>query len=125
MSTAGAKKKIQPRPQRPKVEEIVISKIKTKEYLDNYQYHESKDLKDKNPSVVVHIRLNDPSTGTVEGYSYSKTTKTSQGGNVSGSSATNSKTSTTKVGRRGGAGGATSTTTTTTSTKTTTARTRH
>ena len=126
LKVAGAKKKNQPRPPRPKVEETIISKVKRKEYLDNYQYHETKDLRNQNPSIVVHTRLSDPHTGTVEDYFYSKTTtRTSQGGNIGGGSATNSKTSTTRVGRRGGAGGATSSTTTTTSTKTTVARSRH
>ena len=124
LKIAGAKKKNLPR-QPKKVEETIISKVKRKEYLDNFQYHETKDLRNKKPSVVVHTRVSDPLTGTVEDYSYSKTTRTSQGGNIGGGSATNSYTSTTRVGRRGGAGGVTSSTTTKTSTKTTTARTRY
>ena len=61
-------KKNQPRSPRPKVEEAIISKVKRKEYLDNYQYHETKDLRNKNPSIVIHTRLSDPNTGAVEEY---------------------------------------------------------
>ena len=127
LKLAGAKKKAGPR---PKIEETIISKTKRKEYLDNFQYHETKDLKNAKPSVVVHNRVSDPNTGTVEETSYSKSTRVvSGGGNLRsgsglGGSATNSYTSTTKVGRRGGAGGATSSTTTKTSTRTTSSRTR-
>ena len=41
----------------PRVEERIIITKKRKEYLDNYQYHESRVLKRKNPSVVEHRRL--------------------------------------------------------------------
>ena len=127
LKLAGAKKKAGPR---PKIEETIISKTKRKEYLDNFQYHETKDLKNAKPSVVVHNRVSDPNTGTVEETSYSKSTRVvSGGGNLRsgsglGGSATNSYTSTTKVGRRGGAGGATSSTITKTPTRTTSSRTR-
>ena len=127
LKLAGAKKKAGPR---PKIEETIISKTKRKEYLDNFQYHETKDLKNAKPSVVVHNRVSDPNTGTVEETSYSKSTRVVSGGGSLrsgsglGGSATNSYTSTTKVGRRGGAGGATSSTTTKTSTRTTSIRTR-
>ena len=127
LKLAGAKKKAGPR---PKIEETIISKTKRKEYLDNFQYHETKDLKNAKPSVVVHNRVSDPNTGTVEETSYSKSIRVVSGGGSLrsgsglGGSATNSYTSTTKVGRRGGAGGATSSTTTKTSTRTTSSRTR-
>ena len=124
LKLAGAKKKAAPR---PKVEETIISKVKRREYLDNYQYHETKDLRDKKPANVVHTRLSDPHTGTVEEYYSSKTTTTYGGDKVRnrpGGSATNSYTSTTKVGRRGGAGGASSQISTTSSSRTTVARTR-
>ena len=53
-------KKIRPiRTPAPRVEERIIIKKKRKEYLDNYQYHESRVLKRKNPSVVEHRRLGD------------------------------------------------------------------
>jgi hypothetical protein len=59
---------------RPRVEETIIMKRKKKEYLDNYQYHETKELRNKNPAVVVHERLSGPVGGTVEEVSYQKTT---------------------------------------------------
>ena len=70
----GAKKKAPPR---PKIEETIISKHKKKEYLDNFQYHETKELKKKKPAVVIHNRLSNPITGTVEESSYQKIVKTS------------------------------------------------
>jgi len=70
----GAKKKAPPR---PKVEETIISKHKKKEYLDNFQYHETKELKKKKPAVVIHNRVSNPITGTVEEYSYQQVLKTS------------------------------------------------
>ena len=70
----GAKKKAGPR---PKIEETIISKHKKKEYLDNFQYHETKELKKKKPAVVIHNRVSNPITGTVEEYSYQKVLKTS------------------------------------------------
>lgn len=71
LKIAGAKKKAPPR---PKIEETIISKLKRKEYLDNFQYHETKNLKNKKPSVVVHTRVSNPITGTVDEYSYQRTT---------------------------------------------------
>ena len=118
-----------------------------KEYLDNYQYHETKNLKDKKPAVVIHERLGDPVGGIVEEYSYQKTTlregnagknrpgsrttttKTETKQNKSTSNvrsriqpqdrATNRKTETTKVGRRSrpNQGSKTTTKTTTTTTR--------
>ena len=70
----GAKKKAGPR---PKIEETIISKHKKKEYLDNFQYHETKELKKKKPAVVIHNRMSNPITGTVEESSYQKIVKTS------------------------------------------------
>ena len=72
----AAKKKSKPR---PKVEETIISKHKKKEYLDNFQYHETKVLNKKKPAVVIHNRMSNPITGTVEEYSYQKITSTSAG----------------------------------------------
>ena len=43
----------------PRVEEVIVLKKKKKEYLDNYQYHETKVLRKKNASVVEHKRLGD------------------------------------------------------------------
>jgi hypothetical protein len=81
----AAKKKAKPR---PKVEETIISKHKKKEYLDNFQYHETKNLKNKKPAVVIHNRMSNPITGTVEEYSYQKITSTSTGKNRPGQNTT-------------------------------------
>ena len=64
-----------PRPVRtpaPRVEERIIQTKKKKEYLDNYQYHETKVLKRKNPSIVEHKRLGDIIGGTYEETIYQK-----------------------------------------------------
>ena len=50
----------------PRVEEKIVITKKRKEYLDNYQYHESRVLKRKNPSVVEHRRLGDVYYGETE-----------------------------------------------------------
>ena len=137
---AGAK--AQPKIQ-PRTDERIVQKAKKIEYLDNYQYKETKDFgKKPRPAVVIHKRFGDIFGGSSEEYSYQKITTTT-GGNVPSqlqsttkttttkttttktmeeATATKTVTSTTKVGRRGGAGGATSTTTEST-TKTTTTRT--
>ena len=140
-------KKVEPK---PRVEEKVVMKKKRIEYLDNYQYKETKEFRkaDKG-SIVIHERLGGPVGGVYEETSYqkittstgagagnggalkgTKKTTTTQskgadnrgGANETSATATKTMTSTTKVGRRGGAGGATSTTTEST-TKTTTTRT--
>jgi hypothetical protein len=59
----------------PRVEEKIIQKKKKKEYLDNYQYHETKDIKNPNPRlqvIVEHQRLGDIIGGTVEETSYER-----------------------------------------------------
>ena len=59
----------------PRVEEKIIQKKKKKEYLDNYQYHETKDIKDPNPRIqyyVEHKRLGDIIGGTFEETSYER-----------------------------------------------------
>ena len=124
-----------------RVEERIISKRKRKEYLDNYQYHETKDFKEGKPAIVIHERMGDIVGGIFETTTVEKTTvrggssNKNRGGNDSATlrgnkstgnlnnirptrpqqetTATKTKESTTKVGRRGGAGGKTSTTTTT------------
>ena len=150
---APPKPKPKPKPAepRPRVEEKVVMQKKKIEYLDNYQYKETKEFRkaDKG-SIVIHQRWGGPVGGTYEEMSYQKittttktttttTTKTEQstgtavrsqsrgngnnrGAGESSATATKEMISTTKVGRRGGAGGATSTTTETT-TKTSTTRT--
>ena len=91
-----------PKPEiRPRVEEKIISQRRHKEYLDNYQYQETKELKYKKPAVVVHERLSPVIGGSVEEVSYQKTTLRS------GSAGKNSR-----------PGGGRTTTTTTTTTRT-------
>lgn len=56
------KKKKPVRRPSPRVEEKIVVTKKRKDYLDNYQYHESKVLRDPNPKyqgVVRHQRLGD------------------------------------------------------------------
>ena len=140
----GAKLKAQPK---DRVEEKIYITKKKKEYLDNYQYHETKDLKKSKPDTVIHQRWGDIFGGSFEETSYKKVTFHQRGGSVDqnrgaknpssikpnkstsnlrnkpqkSASATKTLETTTKVGRRGGAGGKTSTTTTTKKeTKTTT-----
>ena len=60
----------------PRVDEKIIQKRKRKEYLDNFQYHETKDFK-KNPSkpsIVIHQRLGNIYGATVEEVQIFKTT---------------------------------------------------
>ena len=72
---AGAKKQ---RAIEPRQEETIVQKRKVNEYLDNYQYHETKDFKkaDPKPSVVIHQRLGDIIGGTYEESSYERQTVT-------------------------------------------------
>ena len=59
----------------PRVEEKIVQKKKKKEYLDNYQYHETKNIKNPNPRfqvVVAHQRLGDIIGGTFEETSYQR-----------------------------------------------------
>ena len=60
----------------PRVDEKIIQKRKRKEYLDNFQYLETKDFK-KNPSkpsIVIHQRLGNIYGATVEETEIYKTT---------------------------------------------------
>ena len=64
-----------PRPPEPRMEERIVIKKKRKEYLDNYQYHETKNIKNPNPRfqvTVEHKRLGDIIGGTFEQTSYEK-----------------------------------------------------
>ena len=73
------KPKVEPR---PRVEEKIIQKKKKVEYLDNYQYHETKNIKDNNPnrvSVVTHQRLGDIVGGSFEETTFQKQTFTDSG----------------------------------------------
>ena len=59
----------------PRIEEKIIIKKKRREYLDNYQYHETKDIKNPNPRFhvyVEHKRLGDVIGGTFEETSYQR-----------------------------------------------------
>jgi len=70
--------KPKPKPVRepsPRVEEKIVIKKKKREYLDNYQYHETKNIKNKNPRyqvIVEHKRLGDIIGGTFEETSYQR-----------------------------------------------------
>ena len=77
---AGPKPVYKPKPKpvreiEPRVEEKIEIKKKKKEYLDNYQYHETKEIKNPNPRlqvVVEHHRLGDIIGGTFEETSYQR-----------------------------------------------------
>ena len=71
------KKKEKPvlRAPEPRVEEKIVQTKKKKEYLDNYQYHETKNIKNPNPRfqvIVEHQRLGDIIGGTFEETSYQR-----------------------------------------------------
>jgi len=131
-----------------RVEEKIVITKKKKEYLDNYQYHETKNLKNSKPDTVIHQRWGDIIGGTFEETSIQKITTKERGKSSDkiktttqtqslkqnkstanlrakpqpSATATKTMETTTRIGRRGGAGGKTSETTTTTKkeTKTTT-----
>ncbi len=77
------KPKPKPKPApKPRTEEKIVIKKKKKEYLDNYQYHETKDIKDNNPnrvSIVTHQRLGDIIGGSYEETSTQRYTMTDSG----------------------------------------------
>ena len=89
-------KKLEPR---PRVEEKVIMTRKKVEYLDNFQYKETKEFrKIEKGSKVVHTRLSDPIGGSYEETSYQKITTTSGAGGAgdrNGSALRGKKTTTT------------------------------
>ena len=60
----------------------LYKKKKKKEYLDNYQYHETVDIKHPKPnriSIVAHKRLGEIIGGTEEITTYERTVKTTMG----------------------------------------------
>lgn len=66
----------------PRQEEKIIQKKKRKEYLDNYQYHETVDIKHPKPnrvSVVEHKRLGEIISGFDEIASYEREVRTTTG----------------------------------------------
>ena len=67
---------------KPRKNEQIVQTRKKVEYLDNYQYHETKDIKDKNPnkvSVVTHRRLGDIVGGSYEVSTYQRKTVNDSG----------------------------------------------
>lgn len=61
-------------------EERIVQKAKKIEYLDNYQYKETKEFgKHPKPATVIHRRLGDIFGGSSEEYSYQKITTTTTG----------------------------------------------
>ena len=92
-------KKVEPK---PRVEEKVVMKKKKIEYLDNYQYKETKEFRkaDKG-SIVIHERLGGPVGGTYEETSYQKITTTTgagaKGGNLKGTKTTTTTTTKTET----------------------------
>ena len=86
----------------PRVEEKIVQTKKKKEYLDNYQYHETKNIKNPNPRfqvVVEHQRLGDIIGGTFEETTYQRQVF-SQGSNRP--QLTEKTTTTTKTGSAAG-----------------------
>ena len=81
---------------KPRVEEKVIMKKKKIEYLDNYQYKETKEFRkaDKG-SIVIHERLGGPIGGSYEETSYQKITTMTGAGAGAGGALKGAKTTTT------------------------------
>ena len=97
---APPKPKPKPKPAepRPRVEEKVVMQKKKIEYLDNYQYKETKEFRkaDKG-SIVIHQRWGGPVGGTYEEMSYQKiTTTTGAGGDSKGTKTTTTTTTKTE-----------------------------
>ena len=73
------KPKVEPK---PRVEEKIVQKKKRLEYLDNYQYHETKNIKNPDPkrvSIVSHQRLGDIVGGVYEESTYQRQIMTDSG----------------------------------------------
>lgn len=76
---------------KPRVDERIVQQKKRIEYLDNYQYKETKEFgKNPKPSVVIHTRLGDIIGGFSEEYTYQKIT-------TGGRSSSSQKNQTTKT----------------------------
>ena len=74
------KPKPKPAAPKPRVEEKIIQKKKRLEYLDNYQYHETKNIKNpKRVSIVTHQRLGDIVGGVYEEHTYQRMSVNEQG----------------------------------------------
>ena len=80
-SEEAPKPKPKPKPvPRQRVEEKIIQKKKRKEYLDNYQYHETKYVKNpKTLSIVTHQRLGEIIGGFYEENTYQRMTMNDPG----------------------------------------------
>jgi hypothetical protein len=79
----------------PRNEERIVQKAKNIEYLDNYQYKETKEFgKKPRPAIVIHKRFGDIFGGSIQESSYQKITTTT-GGNVTSQQQTTTKTTTT------------------------------
>ena len=79
---------------RPRMEERIITTKKRKEYLDNYQYLESKVIRRPDPnrvSIVEHKRLGDIIGGFYEEMTYQRQTKNSNGNMYSQKTTTTSR----------------------------------
>ena len=75
---------------RARVEERIVIKKKVMEYLDNYQYKETKEFgKNPKPATVIHIGRGVSGNGSYEETAFKKTTTTTKG------TATKTKTTTT------------------------------
>ena len=77
-----SKPKPKPVSPKPRIEEKIVQTKKKVEYLDNYQYHETKDIKNPNPNricIVTHQRLGDIIGGSYEETTFQKTTMTDPG----------------------------------------------
>lgn len=81
IAEAPPKPKPKPKPQpRARVEEKIIQQRKRKEYLDNYQYKETKVIKkNKRISTVIHQRLGEIFGGFYDEVSYSRLTMSDPG----------------------------------------------
>ena len=95
--TPRPKPKPKPKAQpKPRQEEKIIQKKKKKEYLDNYQYHETKDIRENNPnkvSIVTHQRLGDIIGGSYEESSTTRYTMSDSGSGPKLYSTSSTKTS--------------------------------
>ena len=79
----------------PRTEERIVQQAKKIEYLDNYQYKETKEFgKKPRPAIVIHKRFGDIFGGSIQESSYQKITTTT-GGNVTSQQQTTTKTTTT------------------------------
>ena len=81
----------------PRKRETIVQTRKKKEYLDNFQYKETKDVKENKPnreSLVRHRRLGDAIGGTYEEKTFTKRTTTNAGKGPSLYSSQTTKTTT-------------------------------